>query len=341
MWAFGDFFADVPQRLGKNDVLDAAAAVLVSGHNDIRMHKGQVSFRTLRLHGHALSILRACLNDPVEAQAVNTLCAVYLLLICQSLTGTWDSWTPSHTEGAVQILRSKTRHGIIDDFEKRLLLTLRGPVIFEGLFNPRIDLSPDEWELLLFDNRKCTRRIDRILVYLADMPSCLRRGTNLKAGVYFDPNFVEVVRFRYSATKVATDELHTLLVTFEAENNIQDDNALIHLTYQRIYGLALFVTLVLNCLLSALTEPSDLIALEAEAFAHDVILLASQSHRYRPLGSAYITICLYGAFAAAKLQTTKNVIFQEIERYCSDFPPPKDTNHLEVVENSVRHLTLS
>ena len=82
-WTYGPLFLDVPQRLGISEALDAAVWTLVSGHSDLRSQSPQVSERTLELHGIALKALRKCLHNPAKAHTTETLCAVYLLLVCQ------------------------------------------------------------------------------------------------------------------------------------------------------------------------------------------------------------------------------------------------------------------
>ncbi len=84
-WAYGGYFLDVPKRLGTSDALDAAAVALSTAHlRYLSPESGQkVTTEALTRYSHALHVLRVSLDDPVEACTTNTLCAVYLLLICQ------------------------------------------------------------------------------------------------------------------------------------------------------------------------------------------------------------------------------------------------------------------
>lgn len=82
-WTYGDIFQDLPQRLGRNKALDASIAALTSAHTDFCTNRQELSPQTLQAHGLALSNVRICLSDPEVAAMPETLCAVYLLLICQ------------------------------------------------------------------------------------------------------------------------------------------------------------------------------------------------------------------------------------------------------------------
>jgi hypothetical protein len=82
-WAFGPFLELVPQRLGRNAALDAAAKAIVAAHASYCASRRRVSPNALVEYSRALTQLRLALNDTVTAQSLETLCAIKLLLICQ------------------------------------------------------------------------------------------------------------------------------------------------------------------------------------------------------------------------------------------------------------------
>ena len=83
---YGPFLQEIPQRLGSNIALDASVNVLSSAFSSLYTH--QRSLKTLSKYVDALKALRICLDDPSQTWTANTLCAVYLLLICQVGTTT-------------------------------------------------------------------------------------------------------------------------------------------------------------------------------------------------------------------------------------------------------------
>lgn len=77
----GPFLKDIPKRLGSNIALDASVDVLTSAFSSLYRH--QPSLQTLSKYVNALKTLRICLDDPIQASTAHTLCAIYLLMICQ------------------------------------------------------------------------------------------------------------------------------------------------------------------------------------------------------------------------------------------------------------------
>jgi hypothetical protein len=78
---YGIFLPEVPKRLGSHPALDASASALVSAYPCV--YKQQPSREALTAYGRALRVLRLSLDVPDSNKIVETLCAIYFLLICQ------------------------------------------------------------------------------------------------------------------------------------------------------------------------------------------------------------------------------------------------------------------
>ena len=78
---YGIFLPEVPKRLGCHPALDASASALVSAYPCV--YKCQPSREALSKYGRALRVLRLSLNAPDNNKVIETLCAIYFLLICQ------------------------------------------------------------------------------------------------------------------------------------------------------------------------------------------------------------------------------------------------------------------
>jgi hypothetical protein len=79
MW--GKFLKEVPGRLGHNQALDASAKAVVSCFDAFRA--GVTSLNAIEEYSDALAVLRKSLDDPKDASSINTICAIYLMIICQ------------------------------------------------------------------------------------------------------------------------------------------------------------------------------------------------------------------------------------------------------------------
>jgi hypothetical protein len=78
---YGDFIDQIPQRLGTNKALDAAAVALTTVMPYVYTHR--YSDKMYSSYARALKSTRMSLSNPAEAQAPETLCAIYLLMVCQ------------------------------------------------------------------------------------------------------------------------------------------------------------------------------------------------------------------------------------------------------------------
>jgi hypothetical protein len=78
---YGAFMQDIPRRLGTNAALDASVRATTSVFRSVRCRTQTVE--SLEDYGKALVVLGTTLNDPVEANTANTLCAMYLMMVCQ------------------------------------------------------------------------------------------------------------------------------------------------------------------------------------------------------------------------------------------------------------------
>lgn len=88
---YGAFLRDTPRRLGSSVALDASVKAVVTACPYFR-HQN-FSPDAYMEYCNSLRALRESLNDPVEARSPNTLCAVYLITICQVRHLRLDSFT--------------------------------------------------------------------------------------------------------------------------------------------------------------------------------------------------------------------------------------------------------
>lgn len=127
-WAFGTFLEDIPRRLGSNEALDHAVDAVTTAHAGFCTGRS-VSAETLAKYSYALKTLRVYLDHPVQASASSTLCAVMILLVCQTFIGNNGQMISGHAQGAASILHARKNFGPRDDFERKLFLSLRGSVV--------------------------------------------------------------------------------------------------------------------------------------------------------------------------------------------------------------------
>lgn len=82
-WAFGTFVSDIPKRLGRSVALDSATRAFVLSLPPSPHTRRQPGSDALENFTAALKATRLALAHPTESKSIDTLCAAYLLLICQ------------------------------------------------------------------------------------------------------------------------------------------------------------------------------------------------------------------------------------------------------------------
>lgn len=81
---FGAFLRELPPRLGRNRALDASVHALTVVFPALYLQEPTPAM--LAAYVHALRCLRLTLADRVTAQTPETLCAIYLITLCQAST---------------------------------------------------------------------------------------------------------------------------------------------------------------------------------------------------------------------------------------------------------------
>ena len=79
---FGAFLRELPRRMGRNKALDAAVSALTAVFPILYLQ--EPSSTMLAAYVRALRCLRITLADRVTAQTPETLCAIYLITLCQA-----------------------------------------------------------------------------------------------------------------------------------------------------------------------------------------------------------------------------------------------------------------
>lgn len=79
---FGGFLRELPRRLGRNKALDASVNALTAVFPTLYLQ--EPSSEMLAAYVYALRCLRINLADRATAQTPETLCAIYLITLCQA-----------------------------------------------------------------------------------------------------------------------------------------------------------------------------------------------------------------------------------------------------------------
>lgn len=185
-------------------------------------------------------------------------------------------------------------------------------------------MTPLEWESLI-QNELDEDSIDGQMMHcLSYCPPFIRRGRDVLRRGFYDPTLSTEVDIQYQRMRKIVAEMHARMMTVEAPaaDKVIDLDALdfLHAMYQRSYGLGLFVAVILNCILAALGAAEDNeLEKEVAYYNNEIVRVAHEAQRYRPLGAGYVILCLMVAFAAATDQSIRLQIINLIHDYHTDF----------------------
>ncbi|CAG8056104.1 unnamed protein product [Penicillium nalgiovense] len=337
------FVEDVPRRLGSNEALDRAADALITAHASFCTRQ-PVRAEALAKYSHALKTLRVYLDDPLQASASSTLCAVMILLICQTFIGNPGAMVSGHAQGAASILHARKNFGPRDDFERKLFLSLRGSVLFEGLYNDAIDLSPEEWDALVENDYDKNEPEGQILRCLARAPVLMKRGKRaIRDGEDLTLLTMEV-RPIYEKCKSILDQLKARTVEYEtSELGTMTETFIARILrahYLRTHGIGLAITIFFNCILQAL-DPSDYSCMmETRSLVEDTLVHAQESNVYRPVGAGYVIMCLSAAWAVTADPQLRLMVEATLIDYHGDFVVPDAVNIPRELERASEKLWL-
>ncbi|KAJ5602260.1 hypothetical protein N7510_011794 [Penicillium lagena] len=291
---YGTFLRDIPQRLGSNPALDAAVDALTCAFPFLKTRDYPPN--VLTRYNHSLRALRSCLDDPVQAQTSNTLCAIYLIVICQAWLGLYHKY-PNHGEAMAHILRAAALREWQSTFDADLVTTLCIPVIFESITNPNIKLDARFWEQAAVFSRRST------VNNIGDSPKPTTKLCQMGRISEF-MRFPDIHHHEIAATyQLLRNDAYRMinhLIQRRAGMDLSTSSATViaYARYQAACCLIISLSLILNCLLRAFDATNSLLCEEASAFCDEIITIAESVSCHRPLGSGYAAVCLVPAWAA-------------------------------------------
>ncbi|KAJ5084176.1 hypothetical protein NUU61_008755 [Penicillium alfredii] len=309
---YGTFLYDIPRRLGSNAVLDAAANVMGSAFPFL--HARQYPPHVLVRYGRALRTLRTCLDDPVEAPTPNTLCAIYLIIICQGWLGKADGNCPSHGQAIAHLLRAAVLREWTSTFEADMVLTLCLPVILESIANPSLRFDPTFWDnAMAFTRRSSMARESSTgqstigLRRLAKIPDFLR---------FPDPHLHEIT----ATYQRMRDQSYRMRHQLAQWSRVAPSSSMEYARYRAAYCILVALAVTLNSILGAFDPSNSALAGEAAFFCEEIATTAELASCHRPLGAGYASLCLVAAWAAVldprQLARIEGILLE----YQTDFP---------------------
>jgi hypothetical protein len=190
--------------------------------------------------------------------------------------------------------------------------------LFESLVNANIQFTSEEWNVLIENELDRAGSGAQLLRSLARLPDVIAKGKLAKmTGIGIGPMQHTTLREYRTVTAILNffrEHHESVQISTKAVSMKQHANA------QRVYGLALVIGLIFNCVLQGLEVDDADVYVDAAEFCQEVLQLAEEANAYRPLGSSYIILTLIAAWSASNDVATKFAIEQVYSDYRHDFP---------------------
>jgi hypothetical protein len=231
-----------------------------------------------------------------------------------------------HSGGAASVIKSRGIKPPASLLERRILATLRGPVVWQSLFLEQSFFSDAEWEALV--NMRSDEAVNNEEGFFEGMASMVRLFQRTRSALSRsprDPKTIKTLAVDVQALKVSLDERSSQL---GANIDRMCDLPLAHptgkdmfqwLTTPRNYGLLLPVRIMLNCITMSLHGQSlrryeD----ENKVLCHAACNVAAQAVAFRPLGSLWVGLMLMMSYPGAREEAEQERLKYWMVSYSND-----------------------
>ncbi|RDW93648.1 Zn(II)2Cys6 transcription factor domain-containing protein [Aspergillus mulundensis] len=317
---YGPFLESLPRRIGSSPALDAAVGAVASVVKALRTQKNFPDAMARYVKGW--KALRTCLSDPEQTRSIHTVCAIYLMMICQSWVGRPDDPFANHGEILTQILNAAVSQTGRGQFEDNMIVMLSMPVVMQSIVDPTIPLGSWFWAIAKS--------------YGTQRPILSNHGTQLPSLQF--PCMVQIAQWirdpglHLLDIDAAYNQLITDCVTMRAvldrftEADIpgatRSGNRL-QTRPQASYSMLICLALVLNQVIR-IFEPNNIPLLDESAdLVSETIWLARLAERYRPFGVSFMPVLLVMSWNATEDIDVRSQIQEILVGYEADFPAVK------------------
>ncbi|KAM5358360.1 hypothetical protein ACJZ2D_015345 [Fusarium nematophilum] len=330
---YGDFLRHIPARLGHNEALDSSADALATTFSTLHGPHGYQSVDALSKYVRALKALRVCLSDPAKARTPETMCAVYLVMICQGWLGREDDHHTSHGEGLAYLLRAAAKENWKAGFETEMILTFCVPVIIESITNPNVKLDKWFWDML-DEFRKAnpptttpesaeTREKKQ---NSGGLPSLSMRNLGRIPDFINEPELHSMeITCAYHRLRIDMETLTQIIraVNFPPGSSPTLMELRLSRAYHSAYSVLLSVFMIMGQLMQAFDPYNLSLVGEMALCCTEIISMAGNVSQFRPLGASHVPISLAIAWAALDEPVMKGQVEMLLSDYQEDFPVTK------------------
>ncbi|WXC54165.1 hypothetical protein SNK03_000170 [Fusarium graminearum] len=293
---FGSFVVDLPRHVGSSKSLDAAISAFIAGFGTLQ-NRTLSKVNALDRYVFALKTLRETMNDPIQANTKDNMCAIYLVAICQEWLGHCSGYT-KHYEALGHLIQNTVQQSSVDPADRPFMTTIFAAVVLESFNNPNIQPGPWFWQAfaMFSDGARPLKSGDGMFFASLDMGTMAEMSFFLRD----TEKYLYQIRCHHA---VLRSEHPRLMQT--ANRAVARARELSSTSQQRRLGIRfhsanaamLTMGIVLNRIIRVYDDDPALIE-EAKRYVDEIIQLGEEAMSNRPIAAASISTPLTMALAS-------------------------------------------
>lgn len=218
-----------------------------------------------------------------------------------------------------------TRHDPDDVFESLLLLSLRGPVVFEGLWNDEIEFTDPQWKQLVENQYDTDQRAEGVLMQaLAKMPIYILRGRKVITGQCIDSTLAQEISNIYHQLIEDQEMLRGRLENLDRKIECAGPEAKLlgelRDSATRIYSFQFAVIIIAGCVLGVVSGFTPELQRVLNWCAGKIYSYVPFCQQWRPLGSSYMLLAISMAWLATDNLDLRQKLENAYVEQHRDFP---------------------
>ncbi|KAL4911167.1 hypothetical protein BDW74DRAFT_142502 [Aspergillus multicolor] len=317
---YGPFLESLPRRIGSSPALDAAVGAVTSAVKALRTQQSFPDAMARYVKGW--KALRTCLSDQEQTRSIHTVCAIYLMMICQSWVGRPDDPFANHGEILTQILNAAVSQTGRGQFEDNMIVMLSMPVVMQSIVDPTIPLGSWFWAIAKsYGPQSTTQGTYGCRLLSLQFPCMVQIAQWIR-----DPGLhlldIDTAYNQLIADCVTMRAVLDRATEFDMPGASQPGNR-VNTRPQVSYSMLICLALVLNQVIR-IFDPNNIALLdEAADLVSETIWLARLAERYRPFGVSFMPVLLVIAWNATEDFDVRSQVQEILVGYETDFPAVK------------------
>lgn len=234
----------------------------------------------------------------------------------------------------------------VDGFESHLLMTLRGPVIFEALFSGTVDFTDEQWEAIGSNYQTPDGGpVNMTMLCATRAVLFLRRAQRMRQQRVPDHSLLYDVMAGYQTIQQCRGQLSTRLTELQQSFTKGElDYATffqMHFAFIRVYALVLCIVFIIGAMMSTLNPAYPEVEKDMHDYIVETLSLAERFQPYRPLGAGIIPITLGAAWTVVSDRLQQEQLENSIQDYMRDYGETvTDDVWIDSLRSLKRRLTL-